>query len=160
MESATGPLFDRTQRDTLRAALSRIIPASESLPSAGDLIPDAVEESVARAPTLRRTFIDGLTWLEITAWIGGDRAFANLRPDEQDGLLQRAETESPVFFELLVRQTYQGYYTHPTIVASLGLPASPQPVGYSLPPFDASLLDAVRARGPVWRRTDEASGTP
>lgn len=159
MESTTGPLFDRTQRDTLRAALSRIIPASESLPSAGDLVLEVVEGSVARTAMLRRTFLDGLTGLEVAAWINADRAFARLGLDEQDDLLRRAEEEAPVFFDLLVRQTYQGYYTHPTIVAALGLPASPQPAGYSLPPFDPALLDAVRARGPVWRKTEEPPET-
>jgi hypothetical protein len=146
-------LLDEIRRATLRAALDRIVPANGPLPGAGALAAIDVEERVWALPALRRAILDGLTRLDLAAWQTHDRPFADLPPEGQDATLRRAESEDPRFFDLLVRQAYAAYYGHPRVVATLGLLPSPQPRGYTLPPFDPALLDQVRARGPIWRKT-------
>lgn len=44
------------------------------------------------------------------------------------------------------------YYSHPAVIQAFGWPlAPPQPEGYTLEPFDESLLAPVKRRKPFWR---------
>jgi hypothetical protein len=59
-------------------------------------------------------------------------------------------------FDRLLVGAYSGYYVHPDVIAVIaertGYPARPpQPEGYDLPPFDPTLLDAVRLRSHGYR---------
>lgn len=150
----TSTFLDETNRATLRAVLNRVIPPNDALPGAGDLVRSTLESDVASVPTLRRAFLDGLRRLNLAAWASQDRSFADLDPAPQDALLRQAELDDAAFFDLLVRQTYVAYYADPRVVAALGQLPSPQPRGYTLPPFDPSLLDRVRERGRIWRKPE------
>ena len=78
--------------------------------------------------------------------MAGERArpdgFAALTGEEQDSALQRVEREQPGFFEVLVRQTYSGYYSHAAVLGLLGEDGPPQPRGHRVDPFQ---LGSVRA---------------
>lgn len=76
--------------------------------------------------------------------------------DSRAALLGELEAQSPDAFSRVVTAAYSAYYTDPAIRAVVervtGYPdRPPQPRGYDLEPFDESLLDQVKARGPIWR---------
>ena len=83
--------------------------------------------------------------------------FSALSTEQQTACLSSIESTQPDAFEAVLRACYAAYYTDPRIRQILekktGYEARPpQPDGYHLPPFDESLLEPVRARGPIWRK--------
>lgn len=111
------------QRETLRAAIDRIIPRDD-YPSgwdagAGDYILGLLAGDCADLVPLYR---EGLAGLDSEARAAYGREFARLSASEQDELLQRVEagqveTEwrvSPAeFFDRLVNQAMEGFYGDP-----------------------------------------------
>lgn len=161
MTSSGQRIFTDHQRDLLTAALNRIIPAQDKFPGAGDIdgaawVEQAVIERAAadqaagRTPDLRRLFTEGLAQLEIAAAQLGAAAFIQLSPEHQDDALRQVESEHPDFFNALVRQCYNSYYTNPDIFDRIGY-AIPSPQDYQPLPFDERLLDPQRRRGQLWR---------
>ncbi|HEY8598557.1 MAG TPA: gluconate 2-dehydrogenase subunit 3 family protein [Thermomicrobiales bacterium] len=138
----------------LTAAVSRIVPAHGTLPSAGDLgVPATIAAAFAQTPSLRRTFLDGLQAIDLAS---GDQDFPARSADEQDAILRTVEATHPVFFTLLVDHTYRGYYALPIVQRALGLSGEPpQPRGYTMAPFDPALLTIQRQRAPFWRQVKE-----
>ena len=81
------------------------------------------------------------------------RALASLSPDDRESVLRRVEQSHAELFEALVRHTYDGYYSHPTVIARLGLDAGPlHPRGHRVEAVDLPDLARVTARGPIYRR--------
>lgn len=161
MTSSGQRIFTDHQRDLLTAALNRIIPAQDQFPGAGDMdgaawVEQAVIERAAadqaagRTPDLRRLFTEGLAQLEIAAAQRGAAAFVQLSPEQQDDALRQVEADHPDFFNALVRQCYNGYYTNPDIFDLIGY-TIPSPQDYQPLPFDERLLEPQRRRGQLWR---------
>ena len=164
MTAAKRVLTD-AQRELLTQVLDRIVPAGDGLPGAGECgVADFVESASGSKqgqdrrprgggnPSATRLLVDGLKLIEMNAEHRASGAFAVLDGDAQDEVLRAVESESPEFFDELVRLTYVGYYSQPRIVAALGLEARPpQPLGFELEQADLSPLDNVRKRGPVYR---------
>ena len=161
MTSSGQRIFTDHQRNLLTAALNRIIPAQDQFPGAGDIdgaawVEQAVVERAAadqaagRTPDLRRLFTEGLAQLEIAAAQHGAAAFAQLSPEHQDDALRQVESEHPDFFNALVRQCYNSYYTNPDIFDLIGY-AIPSPQDYQPLPFDERLLEPQRRRRQLWR---------
>ena len=149
--STANEIFTQDQRDLLTAVLNRIVPADDRFPGAGDLGGAAfVERAVGNTLRLRRRFGDGLTRIEIAAAGHGDTEFPALSATEQDDILRQVESEYPAFFNDLVRQCYNFYYTNPEIFDLIGY-SMPAPEDYKPLPFDESLLEPVRQRGQIWR---------
>ena len=147
--TASNNIFDAAQRDLLRAALNRIVPASGDMPGAGDLgIGAFVEGVVAGSGKLRRAFLDGLVQIELAAQQRGG-SFISLSPQAQSETLQAIEVEQSEFFQTLVTQTYRGYYTDETVFDLLKYRA-PNRADYNPTPLDESLLEPVRQRGQMW----------
>jgi hypothetical protein len=73
---------------------------------------------------------------------------------EQTAVLQRVEQGHPSFFAALVDHAYRAYYTLPEVQQALGWNRPPQPLGYTLVPFDPNLLAQQRLGAPFWRRLD------
>ena len=126
----------------LAAVLNRLIPAGEAMPAAGDAgVAGYIDRVLRDAPRLRRPVIDLLDELH-----GG--GFIRLSAAEQDKRLRRLASDRAESFEILLHAAYTGYYSDPRVLAAAGwAPAgSPPPE-----PFDHTLLDAVRKRGPIYR---------
>ena len=147
-------IFDEGQRALVKEVLARIIPAQERLPDAGELgLVDFIEEAISRHPHHRRMFVDGLTDIEITASRQGSQVFAELPGPAKDATLRAVEASNAGFFEELVRQTYNGYYTHPRILGLIGYsPTPPRPLGEPLDLLNETLLAKQSHRAPFWRK--------
>ena len=152
--STSRQVFSPAQRELLDAVLDRIIPPQDSRPGAGSLgIGDFVEGVAVGEPGLTRMFVQGLAAIEIAAAERGAGGFAALSNEQKDDALRSVEASSGVFFEQLVLQVYNGYYTNLTVFDSIGysLPSAPEP-GAKLDLLDETLLETQRQRPPFWTR--------
>jgi hypothetical protein len=149
----TGPqIFTEGQRELLTAVLNRIIPAEDKFPGAGDLgLAGFVEGVVAQSSKLRRLFIEGLAQIEITAVGKEGKEFLGLTDAARDQTLREVERQHPQFFEALVRQCYNGYYTSPQIFELINYRRL-GPGEYIPRPLEESLLELQRQRAPFWRQ--------
>jgi hypothetical protein len=156
-DDETSPALCEAERRCLAAALDEIIPRSADgrMPGAGELgLVAHLEGALARSPELRAVLARGLAALDAAARRSGAGGFAALPAgEERTALLREVAAEEPPLLSGLVFHTYAGYYQHPRVLEALGLEARPPfPLGYELPAFDASLLDRVRRRAPLYRR--------
>ena len=152
--STSRQVFSSAQRELLDAVLDRIIPPQEGRPGAGSLgIGDFVEGVAVGEPGLTRMFVHGLSAIEIAAAERGPDGFAALSDEAKDEALRVVEQSNANFFEQLVLQVYNGYYTNLTVFESIGyiLPSVPSP-GAKLDLLDETLLEAQRQRPPFWTR--------
>ena len=124
MTTSSG-FLDQSQREMLASALNRLIPPSGAMPGAGDLgLAAFVEGAVGGKPRQRRLFTDGLAQLEIAASRQGGSGFGQLEGETQDAVLREIQSQTPVFFDALFRQCYNGYYTNPQVLELNRLPDS------------------------------------
>lgn len=122
------------------------------MPGAGELgTADYLDGIAAGSAGIARLFSGGLQDIEIAAARLGS-GFEELSRDHQDEVLRGVEANSPQFFDLLVRHTYNGYYSNPKVVELLGLdPRPPQPRGNRVERGDLSSLQVVAERGQAYR---------
>ena len=152
--STSRKVFSPAQRELLDAVLDRIIPPQESRPGAGSLgIGDFVEGVAVGEPGLTRMFVQGLSAIEIAAAERGAGGFASLPDAAKDDTLRAVEQANADFFDQLVLQVYNGYYTNLTVFETIGYntPSTPEP-GVKLALLDETLLEAQRQRPPFWTR--------
>ncbi len=151
----TTTTWNKDDRILLCALLDTIIPpdAEGRLPAASALdIPEFIEQRIQDTPGLAALLAQGLNKTVRLVEDRGRDDFQALSPEEREALAQELETSDPAFFAELVKYTYMGYYTHPSIPPCFGLPnRPPQPKGNDLPADDpdvlAKLLEPVRDRG-------------
>ena len=130
------------QARVLVAVLNRLVPANEAMPAAGDAgVAGYIDRVLRDAPHLRHPVIDFLDELH-----GG--GFIQLSAAEQDKRLRRLASDRAESFEILLHAAYTGYYSHPRVLTAAGWTAAGSPPPE---PFDHTLLDAVRGRGPIYR---------
>jgi hypothetical protein len=147
--SSDGPLT-LAQRDDLRAIAGVMIPASAEfdVPGADDpAIQADIVATLGRDAGLVREALDELARLT-------EQPLASLDPARREAVAAelRAKGGEPVM--TLTRVVMQCYYRDDRVVRSLGLePRPPYPKGHVLEDGDWSLLDPVRGRPPMWRRT-------
>jgi len=147
-------VFSPDQRSLLTAVLNRIIPSKDKMPGAGDLGIEAFVEGVVSGNSgLTRMFNEGLAEIAVAAGQNPTQAFEGLSDASKDELLRAVETAHPVFFDQLVLQTYNGYYTNSEVFKAIGyeLPKTPAP-GAQPELLDVSLLDQQRQREPFWKK--------
>ena len=158
--STSRQVFSPAQRELLNAVLDRIIPPAPEAnekpgrPGAGALgIGDFVESVAVGEPGLTRLFVHGLAAIEISAAERGPGGFAALSDEAKDEALRSVEASHAGFFDQLVLQVYNGYYTNLTVFESVGYnpPSVPVP-GTKLELLDETLLEAQRQRPPFWTR--------
>ena len=138
----------------LSAVLNRIIPAKDELPGAGNLGVGAyIEETVSATTSQTRLFNDGLAQIAVATGQSSAKAFEGLPDAAKDELLRSVETAHPVFFDQLVLQTYNGYYTNPEVFKIIGYEVPKlAPPGSQPELLDTSLLDQQRQREPFWKK--------
>jgi hypothetical protein len=137
--------LDATERATLNAIADRLIPAAHGMPSAADIVGDDRLRFVLNArpdllAPLRAALRPGL----------GDDVGARLNA------LGRDEPSTLGVLQLVI---VAGYYTDRTVRELIGYPGQMalELHSWEYPAYlEEGLIDAVLARGPVWR--DPASG--
>ena len=144
--------FSDAQIELVTEVLNRIIPANEKLPGAGEIAVDFLDEVVGGSPRLKRIFSHSLSHIEVSAYRLYSQDFPSLSGEHMDEVLRQVEADEAEFFDLLVRQTYNGYYTDPRIVELLGLEARPpQPLGHQVDQGNITLIENVKSRGVAYR---------
>ncbi len=144
--------FSTSQIDLVTAVLDRIIPANEIMPGAGQIALEFLDDVVGRSPTLKLSFATGLSQIEAYAQTTFHDEFIILPDEQKDDVLRHVETAQPTFFEALMRQTYNGFYTNSRVIQLLGLEdRPPQPKGHQLETGNFALLESVMKRGTVYR---------
>lgn len=144
--------LSQSQRTLITAVLDRLVPPQGDMPGAGEAgTADYLDGIAAGSARIARLFSAGLQDIEIAAFRLG-ASFEGLSGDQKDEVLRGVEYDSPQFFDLLVRHTYNGYYSNPTVVELLGLdPRPPQPRGNRVERGDLSSLQLVVERGQAYR---------
>ncbi|HKM72245.1 MAG TPA: hypothetical protein VJX94_19670 [Stellaceae bacterium] len=144
-------LLTPAQSDDLRAIAGVIIPASAEfdVPGADDpAIQADIVATLGRDTSLVREALDEL------ARLAGRQPLASLDPARREAVALELRAKGGAAVATLTRVVVQCYYRDDRVVRSLGLePRPPYPKGYVLEDGDWSLLDPVRARPPMWRRT-------
>lgn len=144
----TGALssFAPAERATLSAVADRLIPAAHGMPSAADILTD---ERLRFVMTARPDLI-GPIRVALRAELGND---AQAR-------LDALGRDDPVALGAVQLAIVAGYYTDKRVRELIGYPGQEALTirTWELPPYlEEGLIDAVLARGPVWR--DPATGT-
>ena len=76
-----------------------------------------------------------------------------LDSEAQDAVLKDIEASNPVFFDELVRQVYNGYYTNRQVFEHLDYAPPTREQAERQPELlDESLLEQQRKRAPFWRQ--------
>ena len=152
--STSQQVFSPAQRELLDAVLDRIIPPQDNRPGAGSLgIGDFVESVAAGEPGLTRMFVQGLAAIEIAASEQAPNGYAAMSNEQKDETLRSVEASHAGFFEQLVLQVYNGYYTNLTVFESIGYTLTSVPEsGAKLELLDENLLEAQRQRPPFWTK--------
>ena len=82
----------------------------------------------------------------------GEDAFMRADAAGRISCVERVEAEMGEPFRALVSLLLQDYYETDAVLLAVGLRTEPpQPDGHVIAPFDETLLDPVRRRGPMWR---------
>jgi hypothetical protein len=137
------------RRDLLAVVLDTLVPEGDGFPGAGAAAIDHVLATAAASAEIDALLAAGLAKVEQTA---GSVAFASLDADHRERVLRRVEQSDPAFFEALLRHTYDGYYSSPTVVARLGLEPGPvHPHGHRIEAAELPDLSRVRARAAMYR---------
>ncbi len=137
-------MLNDTETADLRAFAGAMIPASTSykMPGADD---ELIFADVAKS--LGRDLDDVKTALNKLAGI------AALAPDKRLALANAFRAENAALALVIARVILLCYYRDDRVMRSLGQePRSPFPKGHVVEQGDWSLLDPVKARGPIWRK--------
>jgi hypothetical protein len=134
----------------LRSVAGMMIPASSEygVPGADDAIIQAdILATLGRDAAGVREALDHLAHL-------AGAPLSDLESSRCEALAQEFRATGGIAAATLIRVVLQCYYRDDRVVRSLGLELRPPfPKGYTLEQGDWSLLDPVKARAPMWRRT-------
>ena len=140
------------RRDLLAHVLDTLVPAGREFPVAGSAALDHVL-AMARASTEVDALLSRALGLveDAAGSIAAD--FAALDVDGRERVLRLAEAADRPTFDTLVRHAYDGYYSHPDVVARLGLEPGPlHPRGHRVEAVELpDELARVAARRAIYR---------
>ena len=140
--------LDAQRRQTLAALADALVPGGEGMPSAGeaDVAGKWVDRVLAVRPDLEPELVRVL-----------DGAAGRDVGDE----VRRRRTEDAGGFATLTLVVSGGYFMHPRVRKSLGYPGAAPKRQHAFPDeaefyFSDGLVEAVVARGPIYRQAPEA----
>ncbi len=145
--------LDETQREDLRAISAVIVPASREyhVPGADD---PAIQADMLA--TLGRDAGLVVEALDQLAELAGQR-FAELDEARRELVAREFRARGGPAAATLSRVVLQCYYRDDRVLRSLGLELRPPfPKGHTLEQGDWSLLNPVKARPSMWRRTPKS----
>lgn len=141
MNADTKVVFSSDEQAALAAIVGQIIPASDPFDQPGADDPAILHDILVSGADLRGRLSTAL------ASLSRDAAFDAPQAAE----FRRAFPEAA---ELIQTLTVQCYYRDDRVMRALQIDARPPfPAGYTQVPNDFSLLDPVRQRGEIYRKT-------
>ena len=139
---------------TLNALLDVLIPASSdgAMPAASGL---GLFDDLRAMPDATRARVEtGLNWLQSQSATEHGKPFSEITAEQASALFQTLRAENPGCAGALTLQITARYLQSDPVVIALGLEARPHwPNGYQVPQSDWGLLEPVRKRGEIWRKT-------
>lgn len=137
------------QQVTLKLVLNMIIP-----PSADGRMPGAADVDVqGYIQSYEKQYLDSLA-AELDRL--ESEGFSSLSAVDQTALVDQLRSDEPQFLAALAMHTAAAYYMDDRVVVALGMEARPPfPKGYEVLSGDLTLLDPVKARGQIWRDTQD-----
>lgn len=143
-----GPALTEAARSCLGCIAGHMIPASEEFGVPGADDPAILADIVAGVKRDRPAL--GVVLRQIDDAAGG--RLIDLEPAARAALLETLRAADPTGFAVVEAVIVRAYYRDARVLTAIGMePRPPFPKGYELPASDWSLLDPVRARGPIWR---------
>jgi len=138
--------LSKNNADILGEMVDLLIPANKNLPAPSKInVVEHIDDALSNTPKMKRIFVEGLADIN-------NKEFLSLSKMEQIALLTKYESSNGTFFSLLLRHTYNAYYTNPIVVAGIGMTGRPpQPLGYTLEKGNLTLLAKVIKKGQIWR---------
>ena len=142
------PDLSSTERNTLAAAVDRLIPAGERMPAASAVgAVEYLERLAAREPELAQQFSRALAAL--------GAGFSSLAGPQQVEAMRTVERTEAAAFAALRDGVYEAYYTNPAIWPRLGYTFRKGPrTTAALEPFDAGQLTRVKQLPKLYRDAD------
>lgn len=140
----------------LDAFIDTLLPGLPATPDAAALPSGSTVGLTDRLATQLATHHDRTAFehvLQVLATQRGDAAgFVRADESQRIAAVQATERTEGSAFQALVLLMLADYYEAEPVMHALGWRvAPPQPQGFTLPPFDAHLLEPVRQRGSEWR---------
>ena len=149
-------VLDPARAATLQAWVATLIPAERGRPDAGAVgAAEYIDATVSKVPSLRPALIAALDMVDRIAQAKAHRAFADCSPDERERLLREYQRDGDADdFQMVSDFTYEAYYGHPDVLASLeattGWKGLGPMKGGPMKPFDPKLLERVKSLPPRW----------
>jgi Gluconate 2-dehydrogenase subunit 3 len=143
------PAFTHEERDTLRAAMDEIVPASDGMPAASEIGGVAYLERIAAGDAdVAKELHEALRRLQGAS----EQPFDQLDQDARVATLQKWEARDAIQFAKLRDYVYESYYTQPQVWKLIGYEFYPTDhEGPHMEPFDESILDGVRKMPKLYR---------
>ena len=156
MPTKQGALIDSDRRN-MRVVMDRLIPAVDDLPGAGSMgLLDEVERMASEHERYRRSIVRFLDALTLDMSVEAEGGFHALDDERQNEAIREIEEALGKEFANVLEAVYIAYYSRPEVHARIGWRTGPvQPLGFTLPPWDESILDTVRKREPFWRQSPD-----
>ena len=147
-----GKILTDSQMNLMAKIAECLIPKTTNMPSAAEIgSAEYIDSNIQTSAESKKLVIQGLQSIEIKSTDTG-KEFKDLDIDERTNILKYIEETHPSFFNYVLKQTCNAYYTNSSILNLIGAPnRPPQPAGFDLEQGDLSSLETVRARGPIWR---------
>jgi hypothetical protein len=150
--STDNPLSEQ-QKETLAIVVDMMIPAEGEMPSAADpLIMTTIIEGLGDNGSLVGQALSTLDELSSEKY---KLLFAGLESAQRDEIITSFKSSHTELVQLIQYCTAGQYYLDDRVVQALGMEArSPHPGGYNIEATDWSLLDVVRGREKIYRKTE------
>lgn len=156
MPTREGTLTDSDRRN-MRVVMDRLIPPVDDLPGAGSMgLLDELERMAGEHDRYRKSLVRFLDALSMDMSVEAEGGFLALEGERQDEAIREIEDSISKEFANVLEAVYIAYYSRPEVHQRIGWRTGPlQPQGFTLPPFDESILDTVRKREPFWRQAPD-----
>ena len=146
MKSFAATIWNPWEIELFNNILMQIIPANKArgIPSAGELgMVNYITQKIKDNSKLQILFTQGLKDFE-DLLANYEKFLQELTNKDWITLVLQLEERHFEFFEVLLRNTYEGYYSEPKIQPFFGLSLEPtQPEGYLVSPDDPTGLDRM-----------------
>ena len=156
MPTKEGTLTDSDKRN-MRVVMDRLVPAVDDLPGAGSMgLLDEVERMATEHDRYRVSLVRFLDALTLDMSVEAEGGFLALSGEQQDEAIREIEESIAKDFANVLEVVYLAYYSKPEVHSRIGWRTGPlQPLGFTLPPFDESILENVRQREPFWKQSPD-----